>query len=114
MSSYIIKLRRGLSIKVVTEYGANSVAFKEIDQIKNNINFENGGIDLQTLLDRNIDILDIYEYQKKEIKKEGFCKLIDILNSSEMDLQRAHLIGPVRARNIYNLSMNALLEYIIG
>ena len=114
LSSYIIKLRRGLSIKVVTEYGANSVAFKEIDQIKNNINFENGGIDLQTLLDRNIDILDIYEYQKKEIKKEGFCKLIDILNSSEMDLQRAHLIGPVRARNIYNLSMNALLEYIIG
>lgn len=114
LSSYINKLRRGLSIKVVTEYGANSVAFKEIDQIKSNINFENGGIDLQTLLDRNIDILDIYEYQKKEIKKEGFCKLIDILNSSEVDLQRAHLIGPVRARNIYNLSMNALLEYIIG
>ena len=49
-----------------------------------------------------------------EIKKEGFCKLIDILNASETDLQRAYLIGPVRARNIYNLAMNAVLEYIIG
>ncbi len=58
--------------------------------------------------------MDIYEYQKNEIKKKGFCKLIDILNASESDLQRAYLIGPVRARNIYNLSMNAVLEYIIG
>ena len=44
----------------------------------------------------------------------GFSKLYDILNSSENDLQRAYLIGPKRARSIYNLSMNALLEYIIG
>lgn len=112
--SYINKLRRGLSIKVVTEYGANSVAFKELEQIKNNINLDDGGIDLQTLLNKPIDILDIYEYQKIEIKKKGFCKLIDILNASESDLQRAYLIGPVRARTIYNLSMNAVLEYIIG
>lgn len=114
LSAYINKLRKGLSIKVVTEYGANSVAFKELEQIKSNINLDDGGIDLQTLLNKPIDILDIYEYQKTEIKKKGFCKLIDILNASEIDLQSAYLIGPVRARNIYNLSMNAVLEYIIG
>lgn len=114
LTAYINKLRKGLSIKVVTEYGANSAAFKELEQIKNSINFDDGGIDLQTLLSKPIDILDIYEYQKTEIKKEGFCKLIDILNASEADLQKAYLIGPVRARNIYNLAMNAVLEYIIG
>lgn len=112
--SYISKLWKGLSIKVVTEYGANSAAFKEIEQIKNNLNLDDGGIDIQTLLNKSIDILDIYEYQKMEIKKVGFSKLYDILNSSENDLQRAYSIGPKRARNIYNLSMNALLEYIIG
>lgn len=114
LSSYINKLRKGLSIKVVTEYGANSAAFKDLEQIRNNINLNDGGVDLQTLLNKPIDILDIYEYQKVEIKKKGFCKLIDILNASEIDLQKAYLIGPVRARNIYNLSMNAVLEYIIG
>ncbi len=114
LSTYVNKLRRGLSIKVVTEYGANSIAFKELENIKNNINLDDGGIDLQTLLDKPIDILDIYEYQKNEIKKKGFYKLFDILNASELDLQKAYLIGPVRARTIYNLSMNALLEYIIG
>lgn len=114
LSSYINKLRKGLSIKVVTEYGANSTAFKDLEQIRNNINLDDGGVDLQTLLNKPIDILDIYEYQKVEIKKKGFCKLIDILNASEIDLQKAYLIGPVRARNIYNLSMNAVLEYIIG
>ena len=114
LSTYINKLRKGLSIKVVTEYGANSVAFKDLEQIKNNIDLDNGGIDLKELLNKPIDILDIYEYQKAEIKKEGFCKLIDILNASETDLQKAHLIGPVRARTIYNSSMNAVLEYIIG
>lgn len=101
LSAYINKLRKGLSIKIVTEYGANSIAFKDLEQIKNNINLDDGGIDLQTLLSKPIDILDIYEYQRTEIKKEGLCKLIDILNASETDLQRAYLIGPVRARNIY-------------
>lgn len=48
LSSYISKLRKGLSIKVVTEYGANSAAFKEIEQIKNNLNLDDGGIDIQT------------------------------------------------------------------
>lgn len=90
LSAYINKLRKGLSIKVVTEYGANSAVFKELEQIKNSINFDDGGIDLQTLLSKPIDILDIYEYQKTEIKKEGFCKLIDILNASETDLQKAY------------------------
>ena len=72
LSSYINKLRKGLSIKVVTEYGANSTAFKEIEQIQNNLNLDDRGIDIQTLLSRSIDILDIYEYQKTEIKKAGF------------------------------------------
>lgn len=114
MSTYINKLRNGLSIKVVTEFGANSTAFKDLVSIKNNIALDDAGIDLQTLLEKPVDILDIYEYQKSEIKKEGFCKLYDILNASENDLQKARLIGPIRARNILNLSMHALLEYIIG
>lgn len=112
LSSYISKLRKGLSIKVVTEYGANSAAFKEIEQIKNNLNLDDGGIDIQTLLNKSIDILDIYEYQKMEIKKVEFSKLHDILNSSENDWQRAYFIGPKRTRNIYSLSMDTLLEYI--
>lgn len=112
LSSYISKFRKGLSIKVVTEYGANSAAFKEIEQIKNNLNLDDGGIDIQTLLNKSTDILDIYEYQKTEIKKVGFSKLYDILNSSENDLQRAYFIGPKRTRNIYSLSMDTLLEYI--
>lgn len=112
LSSYISKLRKGLSIKVVTEYGANSATFKEIEQIKNNLNLDDGGIDIQTLLNKSIDILDIYEYQKMEIKKVEFSKLHDILNSSENDWQRAYFIGPKRTRNIYSLSMDTLLEYI--
>ena len=61
-----------------------------------------------------IQLLTVVHPTLAEIKKEGFCKLIDILNASETDLQKAHLIGPVRARTIYNSSMNAVLEYIIG
>ncbi|WP_027399865.1 ORC-CDC6 family AAA ATPase [Anaerovorax odorimutans] len=114
LAAYINKLRSGLSIKVVTEFGANSIAFKDLESIRNNIKLDETAIDLQTLLEKNVDILDIYEYQKVEIKKEGFCKLYDILDASEDDLQRARLIGPVRARNILNLSMHALLEYIVG
>lgn len=71
-----------------------------------------GRIDIQTLLNKSIDILDIYEYQKMEIKKVEFSKLHDILNSLENDWQRAYFIGPKRTRNIYTLSMDTLLKYI--
>ena len=112
--SYINKLQKGLSIKVVTEYGANSIAFNDLAMIRENIDLCEGGIDLRELLSKPVDILDIYEYQKTEIKKAGFNRLYDILNANEEDLQKAYLIGPVRARNILNLSMHALLEYIAG
>jgi hypothetical protein len=114
LAAYINKIAKNLSIKVVTEFGANSSAYGGINEISQEIDYENSGIDLIQLLNKDIDILDIYNYQKQELKNAGFKRLSDIIYASENDLQKAYLIGPIRARNISNLAMHAALEYIAG
>lgn len=114
LATYINKIKNNLSIKIVTEYSANSSAFFQANRIANNIDFKNVGIDLKKLLEKDIDILEIYEYQKQKLKNAGFCKLSDIVSASEEELTRAYLIGPKRARNISNVAMHAVLEYIVG
>lgn len=114
LSSYISRITKNLSIKIVTEYGKDSKAYEKANEIANKINLDATGIDIENLLKKDISILDISNFQKETIRKVGFNTLYDILMSDESKLKQAHLIGNTRARTIYNQAMNALLEYIMG
>lgn len=114
ISSYISRITKNLSIKIVTEYGKNSDAFSDISKMTKNLNLDDAGIDLKMLLEKDVEILDIFQYQKRAIREVGIKTLSDILIEKENGLKKAHLIGEVRAREIYNQAMHALLEYLIG
>ena len=114
LTSYISRITTNLSIKVLTEYGKESKAFEKANEIAKNINLDITGIDIETLLKKDIEILDISQFQKDNIRKVGFNTLSDILMSEESELKKAYLIGDTRARRIHNQAMNALLEYIMG
>lgn len=114
LTSYISRITTNLSIKVLTEYGKESKAFEKANEIAKNINLDITGIDIETLLKKDVEILDISQFQKDNIRKVGFNTLSDILTSEESELKKAYLIGDTRARRIHNQAMNALLEYIMG
>lgn len=104
-----------LSIKIYTEYGKNSPAFNDISK---NISLEKASEDLfevlNSVLKKPLDILDITQHKKNQLKNIGFETIEDILKSSEKDLQKANSIGPFHSRKIYNIAYNAALEYISG
>ena len=104
-----------ISIKIYTEYGKNSPVFNDISK---NISLEKASEDLfevlNSVLKKPLDILDITQHKKNQLKNIGFETIEDILKSSEEDLQKADRIGPINSRKIYNIAYNAALEYISG
>lgn len=104
-----------LSIKIYSEYGKNSPAFNDINK---SISLENASEDialvLNNILKKPLDILDLTQHKKDELKKIGIKTIEDILNSTEEELQRGFYIGPFNSRKIYNTAYNAALEYISG
>ena len=104
-----------LSIKIYTEYGKNSPVFNDINK---SISLENASEDmflvLNNILKRPLDILDLTQHKKDELKKIGIKTIEDILKSTESDLQRANYVGSYFSRKIYNIAYIAALEYISG
>ena len=69
---------------------------------------------LESLLKESIEKLDITRFQCEKLKDAGFTTLEDILVAKEEDLQKAYGIGPKKSRKIYNIALNATIEYISG
>lgn len=108
------EITTGLSIKLYTDYGVNSPAYENIERLKDiDTNFDSASV-LKDLLSAPINKLDITSFQCTTLKAAGFNTLEDILSAEEKDLQRAHLIGPVKSRKIFNVAYNASIEYISG
>lgn len=105
---------KSLSIKLYSEYGLNSPSYENIEKLKPVEIDSNIKHVLENLLKEPIDKLDITKFQCVTLKNVGFTTLQDILSANEIDLQRAHGIGPVKSRKIYNIAFNATIEYISG
>lgn len=104
----------GLSIKLYTDYGVNSHAYSGIDKIIDIDKEVDSSAILKEILSQPIEKLDISDFQCNTLRDSGFISLGDILSGNEKDLQKAYLIGPIRARRILNIAFNATIEYISG
>ncbi len=112
--SFITDLRRGLSIKRFTEYGANDRRFTEIasavgDRVETDLSTV-----IQDQLEKPIHVLDLSDHQRNALMSIGINTVGETLSSSEANFQRAHYIGPKRSRRIMNTATAAVLEYLSG
>ena len=103
-----------LSIKVYTEYGINSPSYENIDKLTPMESEADVKNILESLLKESIEKLDITRFQCEKLRDAGFTTLEDILVAKEEDLQKAYGIGPKKSRKIYNIALNATIEYISG
>ena len=103
-----------LSIKIYTEYGINSPSYENIDKLTPMESEADVKNVLESLLKESIEKLDITRFQCEKLKDAGFTTLEDILVAKEEDLQKAYGIGPKKSRKIYNIALNATIEYISG
>jgi hypothetical protein len=98
---FITDLKKGLSIKRFTEYGANYAAFTKLAE------------EVGTIVEADLSLI-IREQFKKPVSVLGINTIGDALSSSEAVFQKAHYIGPVRSRKMMNVATAAVLEYLSG
>mgnify|MGYP006076633141 CR=1 FL=1 len=111
---FVADLRKGLSIKRFTEYGANFKPFITLaDTVGPEVEADLSEV-IKEQMEKPITVLDISNHQKQALTGIGIDSIGRALSSSESTFQRAHYIGPKRSRRIMNVASAAVLEYLSG
>jgi hypothetical protein len=112
--AFITDLRQGLSVKRMTEYGANFQTFTEVAKVVGDSIEADVSVVLAKLLKKPVQVLDISEHQKRALASISIDTLGQALNCTEADFMKADYIGPKRSRRIKNVVTAAVIEYLSG
>ncbi|MHC1682281.1 MAG: hypothetical protein AB6733_04950 [Clostridiaceae bacterium] len=111
-TSRCLEIVRNLSYELGQYYTMNSPAFKGAENF-NEISAELALV-VEDILTKSIDEIDLTQFQRETLHNSSFDTLGDILKGKEADLKKAYGIGEVKSRRIYNIAINAVMEYISG
>ncbi len=103
-----------LSVKRFTEYGSSHPAFASLTSVVGEFQEVDMSAVLQRELAKQIDVLDLTEYQKNGLHTIGINTVGDALQGSEWTFQRISYIGPIRSRRMMNVVVASVLEYLSG
>lgn len=111
---FITGLRKGLSIKRFTEYGANDPRFTSLAAcVGARVETDLAEV-IEEQLQKPVRVLDLSAHQKSALASISINTVGETLSSSEANFQRAYYIGPKRSRQIMNTATAAVLEYLSG
>lgn len=97
-------------IRRMSEYGANQSVFGKIQGCVVGTETEA----LREQLEKNIDLLDLTEWQKQKMHEISINTIGELISVPEERLKQAKYIANVRARTIRNAGLAAVCEYLIG
>jgi hypothetical protein len=112
--AFISDLRKGLTVKRFTEYGASYAPFSEIAGAVGDAVEADVSAILGSLLAKSVNVLDISDHQKRALASIKIETLGQALSSKEVDFMKADYIGPKRSRRIMNVATAAVVEYLSG
>lgn len=113
-ASNAFEIAKSLSIKRMTEYGANHSSYRSLTEKEVNDSDVKVALALKAQLEKSITVLDITQWQKEKLIELGLTKVSDILGATEEKLKEASYVGDVRARRMRNAAVAAVLEYLSG
>ncbi|TKW61394.1 MAG: hypothetical protein DI628_01850 [Blastochloris viridis] len=108
-----IDIARGLTVKRMTEFGANHSAFKPVLEKKIDIDGVKS-FNLANQLKKSISVLDLTSWQKSKLDEMSIKTIEDLLTSTEQKLKTANYVGDVRARQMKNAAFASVFEYLSG
>jgi len=111
---YGSQLRDSFSIKRMTEFGANHPAFKRLNQRDLIQDDDLRHTALQHRLEQPASILDLTPWQKRKLKELKLSTIGDVLEAKESLFRTLYYVGDVRARQIRNAAVTAVIEYLSG
>jgi len=113
-ASNAFEIAKALSMKRMTEYGANHPSYRNLTEKDVNESGAKVALALSAQLKKPISVLDITQWQKDKLIELGLTKVGDILGATEERLKEASYVGDVRARRMRNAAVAAVLEYLSG
>jgi hypothetical protein len=114
-STTAFQIGKNLTIKRMTEYGANHEAFASLAAVKASLDdYAASNEALKQQLQKLIAVLDLTEWQMNKLHQLSLNTVGDVLNASESDLQKAHYVGDKRSRQMRNAAEAAVFEYLSG
>lgn len=108
------KIAKSITIRRMTEYGWNYSSFDSLLKQVPNFVEPNISMILTRQLTKDINALDLTQWQIEKLTELGINTIGDILRVSETRLQEAYYVGEKRARRIRNTAMAAVYEYLSG
>lgn len=112
--SYGSRIRRSFSIKRMQEFGANHSAYRAIQDVPLEQLNRDGNAALEARLDASAQILDLTYFQKQKLQELNLDTIGQVLGASEAKFKTLHYVGDVRARQIRNAAIIAVIEYLSG
>lgn len=106
-------VRRSLSVKRMQEFGANHSAYRPIAQLSLT-DYAEGNVALEARLKEDLSVLDLTSFQKSKLRELELKTIGAVLSASEELFQTLHYVGPVRARQMRNSAITAVIEYLSG
>lgn len=105
---------RNLTIKRMTEYGANHATYKSLNTDLDDFDDQTISSALDEQLEKPVDFLDLPAWLISALKGLSLNTIRDVLDATEETIQRAYYVGEVRSRYIKNEATSAVFEYLSG
>lgn len=103
-----------LSIKRMSEYGTNHSSYAPLTNSKDVLAPIDPASIIQKKISQSVDILDLSEWMKAQLRGRGIETVKQLLDVTEEDLKQIKYIGDVRSRQAMNAAVSAMDEYLSG
>lgn len=112
--AYGARVRKGFTVRRMQEFGANHPSYRPIEAISLDDAIENGNAALEARLKESIEALDLTPFQKSKLSELNLSNIGDVLAAGEPRFRTLHYVGRVRARQMRNAAITAVIEYLSG
>lgn len=111
---FAFEIAKSLTPRRMSEYGANNASYRQLTESPV-INSNQGvAFALNIQLSKPATVLDVTAWQKEKFLELGLDTVRDVLDAPEAKLRQAYYVGDVRARQMRNAAISAVLEYLSG
>ena len=104
------KIIKESDIRRMTEYGKNHSLYRDIIGAAS----ENVTDVLEKQLSKEVDCLELTEWQLSKLHEININTIGDLVNAEENTLKQARYIADIRARRLKNAGIAAVCEYLLG
>lgn len=109
-----LRIAKNLAPKRMSEFGANHPAYQPLLTAVPTFSETDVGDVLKQHLAKQIDVLDITQWQRDRLRELGLATVGDVLRASETKLREIAYVGEVRSRRMRNAAIAAVYEYLSG